>query len=128
MTDEESGKAFEAEFSHHVGFFDRDARDHDYLFSEVKFAWHGWQAAIRWMQSQQEWRPMDSALRDGTFLILGGGYWSDDLVRKQRTPHIARWHSGVWLITCAEAGYANCLYEDPTGWLPLPPPPKEGKE
>lgn len=72
MTDEESGKAFEAEFSHHVGFFDRDARDHDYLFSEVKFAWHGWQAAIRWMQSQQEWRPMDSALRDGTFLILGG--------------------------------------------------------
>ena len=71
-----------------------------------------------------EWRPIETAPRDGTQVILCGDY-STDLT-------IARWDGKHW--RCVADGYDAVEYmsdfgteyrtfEVPSHWLPLPPPP-----
>lgn len=65
--------------------------------------------------SDGKWRPMSTAPKDGTEILLGcpqlvgsGHYWRN---ASQRNPR-ERW---VW------NGYPD---HDPTRWMPLPEPPK----
>jgi hypothetical protein len=78
-----------------------------------------------------KWKSIDSAPKDGTWLLLGGGSFFDEKdgagVRK---PAVARWVSigpeydyYGWLIAEREGGYNNVTYEHPTHWMPIPSPP-----
>ena len=67
-----------------------------------------------------EWKPIDSAPRDGTaflgFLPQFGGYIADQRIQRCTW---SGWGGGVW----------DCQFEKggrgPTHWMPLPEPPKQ---
>lgn len=82
------------------------------------------------------WRPIESAPKDGTWTLLFGGKCDGDegdkhrVVVGQYTNYLnARetdWH---WQFAWYDGGYSG-VYEAPTHWAPLPPPPSgdAGKE
>ena len=64
-----------------------------------------------------QWLPIESAPRDGTLIAVGVWVYDDC---KRRIP---RWSS--WVIE-ADGGEFGCDGEwgdEPTHWMPLPPPP-----
>lgn len=70
-----------------------------------------------------EWRPIDSAPRDGTRFLI---YESDG------TYSVAWWDDkyiwvrpGAWI---SEYQRSDTLVRCPTHWMPLPPPPAAGQE
>lgn len=71
-----------------------------------------------------EWQTMESAPRDGTPILLGGGIWGDDW-RKDSVRVVVGWfevtksHS-FWNTCAAENGHCMFLYENPTKWAKLP--------
>lgn len=86
------------------------------------------------------WQPIDTAPRDGTWILLCGGETSEDDYLSVGVP-ISRpvvgrfiWDedfNGIypdkfydtWDI-CYWDGEWRTQYENPTHWMPLPPPPK----
>ena len=74
------------------------------------------------------WQPVDTAPKDGTWVLLCGGSYCDECGGKADVM-IARWEPGNrlytegWLVCAAEAGYSCFFYEDPTHWMPIPRPP-----
>ncbi len=73
-------------------------------------------AALPHWQPPEGWRTMESALKDGTALLLS--HWSgqrcDWIYDGTPNPHTGSWkHGGVGLI--------------PTHWMPLPLPPAESE-
>jgi hypothetical protein len=76
-----------------------------------------------------EWRDIETAPKDGTAILLGnrGGAW------------IGRWRpvyqsgyrpSNPWgsLMLNHDHIHMGEKYEQPTAWMPLPPPPTEGRQ
>lgn len=62
-----------------------------------------------------QWRLIDTAPRDGTFLLLFAA--SGDEVSALCPYQVARWTHGNWESEDAR------LIGKPTHWMPLPPPP-----
>lgn len=72
-----------------------------------------------------EWQPIETAPRDGTYILLG---WSVNPTKDGEFPKMSVGKSidrdsGWWLT----AGWASSTVQmAPTHWMPLPPPPSEG--
>ena len=79
----------------------------------------------------QEWQPIATAPRDGTWILLAGGginYGWDGgdappCVAGQFTTYLnGGTVDGHWKFAWYDGGYYG-EYEDPTHWMPLPAPP-----
>jgi len=69
------------------------------------------------LRSLTEWRPIETAPRDGTRVL---GYQGSEGDHKGRVALVWRWNDGKPFWSCAD--YPGL---QPTRWLPLPPPPNE---
>jgi hypothetical protein len=73
-------------------------------------------AALERVRELTEWRPMETAPRDGTAILLVESFGESRV--------IARWVDETWASVCA---YSGTFYTDDDdfyhGWLPLPPTP-----
>jgi hypothetical protein len=70
------------------------------------------------------WQPIETAPRDGTWVLLTGGecFGEDD---GERTV-VAQWDEyggGTWHFAWYDDGYYGAYY-GPTHWMPLPAPPE----
>ena len=123
MTDEESRKAFiETVADPRLLPKGRSGYAPDRFSSrDTQSAWDIWKLAIAWMQSQQEWRAMDSAPRDGSSFLAR---WKDSecmtVVQYDDDPPSPDMTWDALDIHYHENSFSH--------WLPLPPLPKEGKE
>lgn len=82
------------------------------------------------MAWQPDWQPIETAPKDGTFIMLAGGsYIDDDLEEPMHGPMIGRWFVAGWYVCIAEAGFSVFTYRNPTHWAPCPegPAPVEEK-
>ena len=70
-------------------------------------------AEIERLRSLTDWRPIESAPKDGAAVLL---YRSNP----RRTVKVDRWLTNWW--------YETKIEHAPTHWLPLPEPPKEPKQ
>lgn len=71
------------------------------------------------------WEPIETALRDGTIVLLAGGrFFCEAREHYVSTPTTAAWYGGFWLIVGTEGGYVCPGYDGPTHWMPLPPVPE----
>ena len=72
------------------------------------------------------WQPIETAPRDGTWVLLKGGTIDTEGYAASATGTLppmvaARWDEwGAWFYGWSE-GWWRCHYENPTHWLPLPP-------
>jgi len=80
-----------------------------------------------------DWQPIETAPKDGTWVILGGGKTTeepmgDDKVDVKR-PVVAFWNENSWKgwEFCYWDGAWREGYENPTHWMSLTTPP-EGEE
>ena len=123
MTDEESRKAFEDELHHEYENFDRHIQNGCYVCPDVAEGWKGWQYAVRWMQSQQEWRSMEECFENGVdvMILMNTPPHTIRVIARRYTAGNGRkdWllQSGAWISDISAIG-----------WLPLPPLPKEGSK
>ena len=79
------------------------------------------------------WQPIETAPRDGTWVMLTGGScieyrWDGDneptCVAGQWTAYLnGREVQGHWQFAWYDGGYYG-RYDNPTHWMPLPEPPK----
>jgi len=75
-----------------------------------------------------EWQPIETAPKDGTWIIVFGGITGDD--EEDRSFAVAQWSNLLnggttdprWMFAWYDGGYYGQYY-DPTHWMPLPPPP-----
>lgn len=67
------------------------------------------------------WRTIDTSPKDGKFVLLIGGRWSDDEVAGIKVG-IARYDfkEDRWVVTETEGGFSVVVYYNPTHWMPLP--------
>ncbi len=77
-----------------------------------------------------QWQPIETAPKDGTPILLGGGMWGDDWRDPTERVMVGWWErtkriGEFWNCCAAESGHCNFPYEMPTHWMPLPPPPSE---
>ena len=78
-----------------------------------------------------EWLPIETAPKDGTWVLLAGGNCLGDEgaggrpVTAQYTNYLngraTSWH---WQFAWYDGGYYG-VYEDPTHYMPLPAPPSD---
>jgi len=76
-----------------------------------------------------EWQPIETAPKDGTWILVCGGRTEDEEVT--RTHAVAQWTDDLngrktkwhWQFAWYDGGYYG-FYENPTHWMPLPEPPK----
>ena len=95
-----------------------------------------------------EWQPIETAPKDGTWILVWGGSaddghetyhltWNDPekqadqdavIASINSRPVVAFWkdsesyNRGDWSYAAWDCGWRN-FYENPTHWMPLPPPP-----
>ena len=77
------------------------------------------QAELAALKAAQEWRGMESAPKDGTFVLVIDSEYGD-----HGGAFVARYteaFSGSWLINTSHVPHV--VY--PTHWMPLPTPPQE---
>lgn len=74
-----------------------------------------------------EWRPIETAPRDGSVILIAGGHddqldCTDDVGMQafMRSPARAMWRGDSWVVAFAEACYVAVGREAPTHWMPLP--------
>lgn len=81
------------------------------------------------------WRPIETAPKDGTAILLFGG--ENDANHTPSVPHplsggpvVGLWSTygwyeggGEWITTFFDGGMATVAREEPTHWMPLPEPP-----
>jgi hypothetical protein len=79
-----------------------------------------------------DWQPIETAPMEGSFVLLTGGKFCSNWEKNQPKPDfvIGRWENdprweGDWIIYYDLTGCGR--YYDPTHWMPLPQPPKEGE-
>ena len=104
-----------------------DAQGPPASFAEM--LWEKEDAAAAWNQ-RSAWQPIETAPRDGTWVLLAGG--ECDLVEESRNKGrvvTGRWTTefyhkpdGNWQFAYYDAGFYG-EYKDPTHWQPLPSPP-----
>jgi hypothetical protein len=81
-----------------------------------------------------EWQPIETAPKDGTWVLMRGGYPDDAYDSDEKQPPVvaARWIArqkrmmyqppGIWRFCSYDSGYYGEWHE-PTHWMPLPAPP-----
>jgi hypothetical protein len=80
-------------------------------------------------EAERAWQPIETAPKDGTWVLLGGGVWGDDWADDAPRVMSARYEKNVgWLVCAAEAGYSLFPYVAPTHWQPLPAGPAAAPE
>jgi hypothetical protein len=89
-----------------------------------------------------EWKPIETAPRDGSWLLLKGGnhgIWRDD-DEVEQAPVVCAFYNGkneywcddandmvdyeVWAYCFWDSGWRS-VYVNPTHWMPLPEPPQD---
>lgn len=78
------------------------------------------------------WQPIETAPRDGSWVLLAGGTCASDEGDNSGRPVSGQWTSylngttapeyGRWQFAWYDGGYYG-EYLDPTHWMPLPPEP-----
>ncbi|HZW25151.1 MAG TPA: DUF551 domain-containing protein [Gallionella sp.] len=79
-------------------------------------------AASREREARMQLQPIDTAPRDGTWVLLGYFPSYMEGVQQGGIPEIAYWSSGAWANNCGKA-LATAGPFSPTHWMPLPAPP-----
>lgn len=85
------------------------------------------------VQDVAGWQTMDTAPKDGTWVLLQGGDFSDEFGGSVSVAS-ARWVQGNrllsegWLVCGAESGYSPFYYSSPTHWMPLPAAPAKQED
>jgi hypothetical protein len=79
---------------------------------------------------QRCWKPIDTAPKDGTEVLLWNGnvvigYFENGKQFDSSKNHFCQWTTGREYAGSYDLGYA--IIATPTHWMPLPQPPK-GKE
>ena len=81
------------------------------------------------------WQPIETAPKDGTWILLCGGRTDEDFYLRDEPEAQSRIVSAFWLLSpCGDEdgeewsvgfwdGSWRTGYENPTHWMPLPPPP-----
>ena len=78
------------------------------------------------------WQPIETAPRDGTWVLLSGGECDYDEESDAKTrPVVGQWSNYCngktvdwhWQFAWYDGGYYG-EYEKPTHWMPLPAPPQ----
>lgn len=79
------------------------------------------------------WQPIETAPRDGTWVMLAGGACDEDEGGSDGRPVVAQWTNylngrtapnyGRWQFAWYDGGYYGA-YNEPTHWMPLPAPPE----
>ena len=79
-----------------------------------------------------EWQPIETAPRDGTWLLLANGICDGDEGDRTSRPVTAQWTDylngginscyGRWQFAWYDGGYVG-EYENPTHWMQLPKTP-----
>lgn len=76
-----------------------------------------------------EWQPIETAPRDGTFIILCGGKRDNySPIEQENSPVVGRWQkwpnpdSCCWVYAFWDSDWRS-EYINPTHWMPLPEPP-----
>ncbi len=85
-----------------------------------------------------KWQPIETAPKDGTPILLGGGHFVCEVRGSYDEPvrhaAVAAWWKGTiqghhkdggWLIASKDCCYYFVVYEKPTKWMPLPEPPRD---
>ncbi len=72
------------------------------------------------------WQPIETAPKDGTWILLAGGETDDEA--EVRSIVAAQWAkemppSGRWHFAWYDGGFYG-KYLNPTHWMPLPPAPE----
>jgi hypothetical protein len=74
------------------------------------------------------WQPIETAPKDGTWVLLCGGETTEDTFRTDldashtRRPVVGRWEQG-WVYDFWDGDWRSG-YDDPTHWQPLPEAPE----
>ena len=89
----------------------------------------------KWLEQQAHcgWQPIDTAPRDGTWILLTGGRCGDESAYPDTLRTVsAQWTNELngeinkklerWQFAWNDGGYDG-EYSDPTHWMPLPEPP-----
>ena len=75
-----------------------------------------------------DWQPIETAPRDGTWVLLAGGSieygWDGDSAPAVVAGQCVRPDPECWQFAWYDGGYYG-EYENPTHWMPLPEPPGE---
>ena len=86
-----------------------------------------------------EWQPIETAPKDGTWILVWGGEATDERDdrndKAERSHAVAQWttylngrhHEGHWQFAWYDGGFYG-YYDKPTHWMLLPAPPTEAKE
>ena len=72
------------------------------------------------------WQPIETAPKDGTLVILYGGYFGVSLGSWREDDYLAE-RGEMWLDNSYDeysTGFASWPLE-PSHWMPLPPPPEQ---
>jgi hypothetical protein len=71
------------------------------------------------LEAKTAWRLVETAPKDGTWILLGWFELSGQTMRE-----VAFWHSTkkVWCQT--HRAFGKEIYQQPTHWMPLPEPPR----
>ena len=74
---------------------------------------------MRFYQLTSEWRPIETAPKDGSPIVVGGGEFSDDYGETWYTSHasveVAYWYPEE------DAFIGEYVYYHPAYWMPMPP-------
>ncbi len=74
------------------------------------------------------WQPIDTAPKDGTWVLLCGGNtneydFDDEMLPCHSRPVVAHWNGSDWAYGYWDGAWRSC-YEKPTHWMPTPEPHK----
>lgn len=71
-----------------------------------------------------KWRLIETAPKDGTWILLAGGNTQDNGDTKRSV--VACWGGRSWDYSYEEDSWNvwRCSYADPTHWMPLPDAPE----
>jgi hypothetical protein len=77
-----------------------------------------------------DWRPIESAPKDGTFCLLtGGAFWDQDFEtfvvdnQPQQPAVVGFWLDYCWCYAFWDSEWRS-VYYNPTHWMPLPGLPR----